>query len=386
MLRESYKLTIEGIAAIRAHRQLEAEALFTDALTLDPDNADAWLWRARAAPLAAERESCYAHVLRINPGSEEARATLRAAQYPDGARAFDALIARARKHQQAGAHGAAFKVWREVLEFDPVNEEAVCAVMALLEPRHPKQARALLVNTLKRNPHNATLALQYAAYLADAGDRERAARVLDRVDPRGLHTADGLTKFGQMCLTYHRADAALKAFETAVDLPDCGAEAYYALGTLYEQLDDTDRAVEAYRHVVEMAWGTAQADAAERRLRAISPYLPRRIADSWAFILREAGGWVIFVALLAIFDNGMHVVGMSTSGVMAIALSLLGGVCWAVGGISYGTLHLLGPRVLGRTARQGLQVGASVVFVAALWLSMSNSITGALDYLAQRFG
>lgn len=385
MLQESRRLLAESIEAQQNHRQLEAEALVIDALTLDPENVEAWLRRAQVSARTEDRRMCLATVLRLAPGNEEARAALRAMEYPGGEAKLRRIIETGRARQEAGENRKAMMSWKAVLKFDPVNEEALVAVAQLLKARgEPTLTR--FERALERNPDNATLAVYYAAALAETDRWDEVERVLDAIDLRALHTADALVQVGRMSIMLGEVLAAHNALERAVTLPDCDPLAHHDLAQLYEEAGRTDAALEAYRHVVDKAWGTPEASEAERRLRAIAPYLPRGLADSWLFILREAFGWVIFIGLLAVFDSGVRIDGMSASGVVAIGLGLVGGVCVAVAGISGDTLNLLGRRTLGDRMRRRLRVMGGALFVVAVVLSLFNSLGSTADYLSRRFG
>ncbi len=387
MLEESKKLVAEGIEAARAHRQLQAEALFNDALVLDPDNAEAWLWLSRVALKPEERRAALEKALALIPAYEEARQALQASlHHPQGEAGLRKLIAQAQATQERGARREALTAWKAVLDIDPGNEQAVCAAMTLLGPDYTKQARALLQSALKHNPHNPALRLRYAEALAGANRWDDAKRVLEGIDRRGVRTADAFERMGRLYLSTGQMAAARDAFARAVSFPDHDPLTHYQLARLYDREGQTDHAVIAYRAVVDKAWGTPEAGQAEKRLREISPYLPRSVADSWPFILREAAGWVVFVLLLAILDSGVTVVGMGASGVLGIALSFVGGLCWAVSSTVTGAVNLFGPRALGDGARRALRGVAAVLCTAAVALGMFNGLRITASLLAEWYG
>ena len=106
MLEESKLLVAEGIEAARTRRQLRAEALFNDALTLDPENEEAWLWLARVTVKVDGRRAYLQQVLRLNPANEEARQALHAIDHPLGEAGLRRLINRARARQKSAPWSA----------------------------------------------------------------------------------------------------------------------------------------------------------------------------------------------------------------------------------------------------------------------------------------
>ena len=73
MLQESKRLLTEGIEAAEAERNPQAEDLLADALALYPENAEAWMWRARVAATAEGRRACLQRAYKLNPANEAAR-------------------------------------------------------------------------------------------------------------------------------------------------------------------------------------------------------------------------------------------------------------------------------------------------------------------------
>ncbi|GAB4436892.1 MAG: hypothetical protein Kow00120_04050 [Anaerolineae bacterium] len=384
MLHESRKLTAEGIEAAKNRRQLQAEALLSDALVLDPENEEALLWLSRVAVRPEDRRASLEKLVALNPANEAARVALHATQrHPQGEAGLRALIARAESATAGGARRGALAAWKAVLDFDPGNEQAVSAVVRLLGPDHRPQARALVQRALTHNPHNGGLKLLYAEALAESNRWDDVKRVLLTVHPRDLSAAQAFERMGRLHLSAGQMTAAREAFARAVELPDHAPLTHFQLARLLDREGKTDRAVVAYREVVDRAWGTPEARQAEQRLREISPYLPRSVADSWPFILREAAGWVVFVFLLAVMDSGVRVAGMSASGVAAIMLAAIGGTCWAVSGAVTGTVRFFGARAIGQGARRALHIAGVALCLAAVALGLFNSLRSTALLLAR---
>jgi len=73
-------LVKQGIAAAQAGRRAEALRLFRQALALDPNNFEAWLWRGGLAADPSEALSCLQRAVALQPQDERARQGLAWAQ------------------------------------------------------------------------------------------------------------------------------------------------------------------------------------------------------------------------------------------------------------------------------------------------------------------
>jgi len=69
-------LLIEGIAAARAGDQEEAQKLLRRVTELEPDNAEAWIWRASVVENSADKKSYLEEALRFEPENLEAKLAL----------------------------------------------------------------------------------------------------------------------------------------------------------------------------------------------------------------------------------------------------------------------------------------------------------------------
>ena len=70
-------LLVEGIAAARAGDQEEAQKLLRRVTELEPDNADAWIWRASVVDNSADKKSFLEEALRFEPDNLEAKLALK---------------------------------------------------------------------------------------------------------------------------------------------------------------------------------------------------------------------------------------------------------------------------------------------------------------------
>ena len=70
-------LLVEGIAAARAGDQEEAQKLLRRVTELEPDNADAWIWRASVVDNSADKKSFLEEALRLEPENLEAKLALK---------------------------------------------------------------------------------------------------------------------------------------------------------------------------------------------------------------------------------------------------------------------------------------------------------------------
>jgi hypothetical protein len=67
------ELIANGIVALRAGNKATSRAQLCEALRIDPDNDQAWLWLSGAVDIDAERRYCLERVLALNPAHQAAR-------------------------------------------------------------------------------------------------------------------------------------------------------------------------------------------------------------------------------------------------------------------------------------------------------------------------
>jgi hypothetical protein len=70
---EAWQLLTSGQEAARAGNRAEAYRCLASAVSLDPENDEAWLWLAGVLDAPEERASCLRRVLELNPDSKAAR-------------------------------------------------------------------------------------------------------------------------------------------------------------------------------------------------------------------------------------------------------------------------------------------------------------------------
>jgi tetratricopeptide (TPR) repeat protein len=73
---EIHSLLTDGIAAAGAGDTEEAQRLLRRATELEPENAEAWLWRARVTENTADKKAFLEETLRINPNNLDALAAM----------------------------------------------------------------------------------------------------------------------------------------------------------------------------------------------------------------------------------------------------------------------------------------------------------------------
>lgn len=135
------ELVREGVAAAKAGELARARTALGEALTLDPDNANAWVWAAGVAqdPLAGLR--ALERALRLDPQNVQARAGLRAGR-------FEAGVAAAKAQRRAEAR----ELLRQVCAEDPNHEAAWLWLAGATDD--PAEATNCLEQALRINPNN----------------------------------------------------------------------------------------------------------------------------------------------------------------------------------------------------------------------------------------
>ena len=80
----NYQILAEGIAAARAGDQDEAQRLLRQATQLEPDNVQAWIWRASVVENSADKKSFLEEALKLDPDNMEAKLALKRVRELEG--------------------------------------------------------------------------------------------------------------------------------------------------------------------------------------------------------------------------------------------------------------------------------------------------------------
>lgn len=142
---------------------------------------------------------------------------------------------------------------RAALRTNPSNIEAnVFMAQYLLQANRREEAVKHLEAALQVNPHLSDLKLQLgAAYMqmGRLGDSLRLAREVRKAEPNS--PAPPLLA-GLVLVAQRKPQDAIEAFGQALKLKSDLAPAYAGLGQAYQQLDQNDKAVEAYQRAVTL--------------------------------------------------------------------------------------------------------------------------------------
>ncbi|HET7080124.1 MAG TPA: lipopolysaccharide biosynthesis protein [Chloroflexia bacterium] len=148
-----------GIVAARDHNQATAYYYFYAATQADPDNEQAWLWRASTAPRPRDALFCLAAVLAINPDNPVARHGIEQISAAIAAER-DAPIPPAQPSLPAGEHTPAdrHRKWQSSFRDTLHDSEKVGPMQTLEAPGMPPQAidPGRTVEAVLERPEHAT--------------------------------------------------------------------------------------------------------------------------------------------------------------------------------------------------------------------------------------
>jgi protein O-mannosyl-transferase len=150
-----------------------------------------------------------------------------------------------------GDHAEAERQWNLALKLKPDSVEAIaCLGMAKLESRQYDEAIAWLQRAIQMRPDFA-LPHVYLAQVYDAQGRTDAAEAefLRSLDIYPNNTA-ALDALGQFYLEHGRLEDAARQFRTSVDLHG-ELQPWINLGKVYDSVGDTDKAADAWQHVIQ---------------------------------------------------------------------------------------------------------------------------------------
>jgi Tfp pilus assembly protein PilF len=150
-----------------------------------------------------------------------------------------------------GDHTEAEREWHLALRYKPDSVEAMAYLgFAKLEESQYTEGIPYLQDAIELNPRYATPHVYLAEIYAAQGKPEAAeAEFLRALEIHPTDTA-ALTAFGQFYLDQGRLDEAAQQFRMSVEIYS-ELSAWSALGKIYNSQEVSDKAEEAWRHVLE---------------------------------------------------------------------------------------------------------------------------------------
>jgi tetratricopeptide (TPR) repeat protein len=259
-----------GAALNRQGRGLEAEPLLRLALAEEPNYAKGHEELGRSLVLQGRAEEAVEHLRRalsIDPKlqsahlslvqalgdcgrGDEAQALMDSFLQADPARA---LIAKAAEHHRAGRLEEAEGVYREILQRDPRNLEALRLLGAIaISAEHYGQAEKLLKRAIELAPDFLAAWIDLARAQLERLDLPAALASIERaeqLDPRSanvqVHLANVLARSGR------QADA-IEAYRKATVLQPGATAGYLGLGNMLKTVGRQAEAIEAYRQATRL--------------------------------------------------------------------------------------------------------------------------------------
>jgi tetratricopeptide (TPR) repeat protein len=260
-------------ANLRLGRIAEAQAAFREAIRLDPQFTQAKTELALVSGEKVDKAELQKRVeqlraeVKANPGNLLAREglarnLLALGQNQEAKDQIKAILEAAPGHPAAnlllaglamaeGKRDEAATYLRAALRTNPADVEAnVMLAGYFLQVNRPEEAVKPLETVLQVNPNLSDVKLQLSATYLRLGrhaDALRLARDVQRAEPK---SAVGPLLVGTVLVAQRKPQEAIEAFNQALRLKSDLAGAYGGLGQAYQQLNQNDKAVEAYQRAV----------------------------------------------------------------------------------------------------------------------------------------
>jgi len=136
------------IEAAKGKQSGEARSLLRRVLTMDPDNASAWLWMSGVIDDPLKREECLRKVLDLEPDHAVARRGLARAQQDTA----DYLLIQGIKAAEAGQKAKALKLFTDVVMRDEQNADAWLWLSRVVDDAEDREI--CYENILTQDPEN----------------------------------------------------------------------------------------------------------------------------------------------------------------------------------------------------------------------------------------
>jgi tetratricopeptide (TPR) repeat protein len=353
------ELLQRGIAAAKAGQKQAARQALLQAIELDEQNEQAWLWLSGVVESFEDRRVCLENVLTINPNNGHAQAGLRwldqhapppsdthercprcqssvppsgtmcpdcgqiliiacpacgeyvdvkntscvecgqlLGDFRDGARYHLALAqAYLEQHRGALAQEAAVRAATEAVG----DSQVLAGVAALHEDMgHTDQAIATYEQAIAHDPENATLYARLGAIYRRREMPADARALYERALERASDDPAVLFELGQLYVEDGAVGEGLQLLAQAVHLDPDHAPAHLLLGHIYLGQQQGGRAIQHYERACALTSPDSQVGReARRRLARWRPSLPERQTQGWGETLRRMGGLMLIPSLTA---------------------------------------------------------------------------------------
>lgn len=151
-----------------------------------------------------------------------------------------------------GAHAEAEREWQLALSLNPESVEAMAELgRANLEEKQYDQAREWLQKAIRLKPNFATAHVLLGQVDEAQGDEASAESEFLRALAIHPNDAEAMIALGNLYLSNHRLEDAALQFRSSVETAP-QLDTWISLGRIYDQLEKTDQAADAWTHVVEM--------------------------------------------------------------------------------------------------------------------------------------
>jgi tetratricopeptide (TPR) repeat protein len=259
-----------GAALNRQGRGREAEPLLRLALAEEPNYAKGHEELGRSLALQGRAEEAVEHLRRalaIDPKLQSAQLSLVQA-LGDCGRADEAqalmdsflgadparrLIAQAAEHHRAGRLEEAEGVYREILQRDPRNLEALRLLGSIaISAEHYGQAEKLLKRAVELAPDFLAAWIDLARAQLERLDLPAALASIERAEQLDPHSANVQVHLANVLARSGRHEDAIEAYRKATTLQPGATAGYLGLGNVLKTVGRQAEAIEAYRQATRL--------------------------------------------------------------------------------------------------------------------------------------
>lgn len=329
---EADSLLQQGIAALRDEKDaVKGRELLLQALRLNPELDQGWLWLSRTIQDPVKKRQCVERALSINPANSTARAYLEKLTAPvtlgaDDEARIAGWLEQADACVKADDIPSAVQHWARVLELVPDHKVALpSAVRHLSRLKYIDDARQLVWTALQRGTRDPSVyltAIEIARYQknSDEVERLRADLVLlpDIDDKLVVETIDHFIRAEQK-------EQALALLDKAVQFHPRSQLVLLKRAELAQELGRQREALEDYERAAQLGASTKVGREADARLLAFAPRLTDRERGSVLLAMREALGIGAFFLIMGWQDAQLNLAQMGATRWGGVGMALVGG-------------------------------------------------------------
>jgi tetratricopeptide (TPR) repeat protein len=156
-------------------------------------------------------------------------------------------------HHREGRYGQAEKLYRQILDENPIHPDAL-HLLGLLTYQQGEydRARGFIENAIRQDKNNSLYHYNLGLACEKSGNLEDAVQAYRQAIHLKSNYVEARSNLGNVYREQGNFDAAIATFEEVIQIKPDYASGFNNLGVVFKEKHDLDRAIEAYQHALRL--------------------------------------------------------------------------------------------------------------------------------------